>query len=170
MTETAHFLFLVTPWIVFSGSFFFSFETWTSFFHCFKNENKKLKAFGKTWNKFLKCSNLRNFWNDWLFLSLVWRVSEVLNVLLKTRLRDKRRLYLILRKVTDCAYAETWSKILSDGLSWIPRDIDSTRHVFFLLTANISNMAAMRINGMIVNKGKGKGIEVPCTITFTSSK
>ena len=31
-------------------------------------------------------------------------------------------------------------------------------------------METVRINGMAVNKGKEKGVEVPCTITFTGSK
>ena len=31
-------------------------------------------------------------------------------------------------------------------------------------------MATVKINGKVVKKGKGKGMEVPCTITFTVSK
>ena len=42
--------------------------------------------------------------------------------------------------------------------------------VFFFLRADISNMTTVKINGRAVNKGKGKEMEVPCTITFTGSK
>ena len=42
--------------------------------------------------------------------------------------------------------------------------------IAFFLRADISNMAAVKINGKAVNKGKGKGKEVSWTITCTSSK
>ena len=42
--------------------------------------------------------------------------------------------------------------------------------VFFFLRADVNNMATVKINGKAVKKGKGKGMEVSCTITFTGSK
>ena len=42
--------------------------------------------------------------------------------------------------------------------------------LFFFLRADVSNMATVKTNGKVVKKGKGKGMEVPCTITFTGSK
>lgn len=40
--------------------------------------------------------------------------------------------------------------------------------VFFFLRADVCNMTTVKINGKAVNKGKG--MEVPCIITFTGSK
>ena len=41
--------------------------------------------------------------------------------------------------------------------------------IFFLRTGEI-NSAAVKISRKAVNKGKGMGTEVPCSITFTGSK
>ena len=46
----------------------------------------------------------------------------------------------------------------------------SLQKLLFFLRADVSNMATVKINGKAVKKGKGKGMEVPCTITFTGSK
>ena len=46
----------------------------------------------------------------------------------------------------------------------------SLQKLFFFLRADVSNMATVKTNGKVVKKGKGKGMEVPCTITFTVSK
>ena len=42
--------------------------------------------------------------------------------------------------------------------------------VFCILRASEINSATMKIIGKAANKGKGIGIEVPCSITFTGSK
>ena len=42
--------------------------------------------------------------------------------------------------------------------------------VFFLLRTDEINSATVKITGKAVNKGKGMGMEVPCSITFTGSK
>ena len=42
--------------------------------------------------------------------------------------------------------------------------------VFFFLTVDITNLAKVTINEKAVNKGKGMGMEIPCTITFTGTK
>ena len=40
--------------------------------------------------------------------------------------------------------------------------------VFFFLRTDEINSATMQITGKAVNKGKGIGIKVPCSITFTA--
>ena len=42
--------------------------------------------------------------------------------------------------------------------------------VFFFLRTDKINQATVKITGKAVNKGKGTGMEVPCSITFTGSK
>ena len=42
--------------------------------------------------------------------------------------------------------------------------------VFFFLTANVTSLAKLAINGKAVNKGTGMGMDVQCTITFTGTK
>ena len=42
--------------------------------------------------------------------------------------------------------------------------------VFFFLRTNEINSATMKITEKAANKGKGIGMEVPCSITFTGSK
>ena len=42
--------------------------------------------------------------------------------------------------------------------------------VFFFLRTDEINSATVKITGKAANKGKGMGTEVPCSITFTSSK
>ena len=42
--------------------------------------------------------------------------------------------------------------------------------VFFFLRTDEINSATVKITGKAVNKGKGMGMEVPCSITFTGSK
>ena len=41
--------------------------------------------------------------------------------------------------------------------------------LFFFLRVDVTNLAKVTINGKAVNKGKGMGIEFPCT-TFTVTK
>ena len=42
--------------------------------------------------------------------------------------------------------------------------------IFFFLRTDEINSATVKITGKAVNKGKGMGMEVPCSITFTGSK
>ena len=45
-----------------------------------------------------------------------------------------------------------------------------SKTVFFFLRTNKINSATVKITGKAVNKGKGMGMEVSCSITFTGSK
>ena len=40
----------------------------------------------------------------------------------------------------------------------------------FFLRADVRNVAKVKTNEKVVNKGKGKGTELPCTIIFTGTK
>ena len=42
--------------------------------------------------------------------------------------------------------------------------------VFFFLRIDVTNLTKVTINEKAVNKGKGMGMQVPCTITFTGTK
>ena len=42
--------------------------------------------------------------------------------------------------------------------------------VFFFMRTGEINSATVKITGKVGNKGKGMGIEVPCSITFIGSK
>ena len=43
------------------------------------------------------------------------------------------------------------------------------KSVFFFLRVDVTNSTKVTINGKAVNKGKGMGMEVPCTITFNGT-
>ena len=43
------------------------------------------------------------------------------------------------------------------------------KSVFFFLRVDVTNSTKVKINGKAVNKGKGMGMEVPCTITFNGT-
>ena len=53
--------------------------------------------------------------------------------------------------------------------TWWNGKAGSLQISFFSLRADVSNIAIVKINRKAVNKGKGKKIEVPYTITFTGS-
>ena len=44
------------------------------------------------------------------------------------------------------------------------------KNEFFFLRTDEINSATVKITRKAVNKGKGMGMEVPCSITFTGSK
>ena len=47
---------------------------------------------------------------------------------------------------------------------------ETCKNCVFFLSADFGRIETVEINGKTVNKWKGKGVEVPCKITFTGWK